>query len=53
LSGRLRAANWVFGRLRRNRDCGFEVPRDRRVLVMLGFRDVNIANYGPDSRGSR
>jgi len=30
-----------------------EAPHDRRMLAMPGFRDVNIANYGPDGRGTR
>jgi len=34
-------------------DCGFEGPQDRRLLAMLGFRDVNAAGYGPGSRGAR
>jgi sterol desaturase/sphingolipid hydroxylase (fatty acid hydroxylase superfamily) len=32
--------------------CGFEAPADRRVFAMLGFRDVNAAVYGADSRGA-
>lgn len=36
-----------------NGDCGFEAPQDRRLLAMLCFRDVNVANYGPGSRGSK
>ena len=31
--------------------CGFEAPADRRIGAMLGWRDVNAASYGADSRG--
>ena len=34
-------------------ECGFEAPADRRLVAMLGWRDVNEALYGSASRGAQ
>src|SRR4051794_11327904 len=33
-------------------ECGFAAPADRRMLAMLGWRDVNVDEYGSGSRGA-
>jgi len=33
-------------------ECGFAAPADRRLLAMLAWRDVNVAEYGSGSRGA-
>jgi sterol desaturase/sphingolipid hydroxylase (fatty acid hydroxylase superfamily) len=33
-------------------ECGFAAPADRHMLAMLGWRDVNVDEYGSGSRGA-
>jgi len=47
----------VFGTFRNPAEyvgeCGFEGGRDRRLMAMIAFQDVNSTPYGPGSRGVR